>query len=50
VADVLFGARDGSVRHDFRGRLPVAWPRAPAAGASERPLFPYGYGLRYAPR
>ncbi|HYM43866.1 MAG TPA: glycoside hydrolase family 3 protein [Steroidobacteraceae bacterium] len=48
VADVLFRAADGSVPHDFRGRLPVTWPRAPdnAAGASA-PLFAYGYGLHY---
>jgi beta-glucosidase len=50
VADVLFRARDGSVAHDFRGRLPVSWPRAPAASAAvpPGPLFPLGYGLRYA--
>ena len=49
VADVLFRSRDGSARHDFRGRLPLAWPRSPgAAGAdSSTPLFPFGYGLRY---
>ena len=48
VADVLFRAADGSVPHDFRGRLPVTWPRAPdgAAGAAG-PLFEYGYGLHY---
>jgi beta-glucosidase len=48
VADVLFRAPDGSVPHDFRGRLPVTWPRAPdaAAGASG-PLFAYGFGLHY---
>ena len=51
VADVLLRARDGTVAHDFRGRLPLAWPRAPAAaegGAPAGPLFPYGYGLKYA--
>jgi beta-glucosidase len=50
VADVLFRARDGSMAHDFRGRLPVTWPRAPAAttAAPHGPLFPFGYGLRYA--
>lgn len=48
VADVLFRASDGSVPHDFRGRLPVTWPRAPEAGAADSgPLFAYGYGLRY---
>ena len=50
VADVLFRARDGRVAHDFRGRLPLSWPRAPAAAADGGPtgtLFPYGYGLSY---
>ena len=49
VADVLFRARDGRVAHDFRGRLPLTWPRAPGAtaAAAATPLFPYGYGLRY---
>ena len=51
VADVLFRSPDGAVAHDFRGRLPLSWPRAPAAagaGAPAGPLFPYGYGLSYA--
>lgn len=49
VADVLFRARDGSIAHDFRGRLPLAWPRAPEPAAHQpaAALFPYGYGLRY---
>ncbi|HWZ63226.1 MAG TPA: glycoside hydrolase family 3 protein [Steroidobacteraceae bacterium] len=49
VADVLFRSRDGSVRHDFRGRLPLAWPRSPepAGTDSGTPLFPFGYGLKY---
>jgi len=52
VTDVLFGARD------FVGRLPYSWPRdvaqlpfdlddVPALGP-DAPLFPRGYGLRYA--
>ena len=50
IADVLFRAADGRVHYDFRGRLPFPWPRAarPAAGAA--PLFPLGFGLRYAAR
>ncbi len=51
VADVLFRAGDGSVAHDFRGRLPLTWPRAPtgaADAAAAGPLFPYGFGLSYA--
>jgi beta-glucosidase len=50
VADVLFRARDGRVAHDFRGRLPLEWPRSPGAAgdsSSAEPLFPYGYGLGY---
>jgi len=48
VADVVFRAADGSVSHDFRGRLPLPWPRAPQGhGAPATPLFAFGYGLRY---
>jgi len=53
VADVLFKAPDGSVRYDFRGKLPFSWPRTPLqtvailGQSSDPPLFPYGYGLRY---
>lgn len=49
VADVLFRSRDGAVAHDFRGRLPLSWPRAPDAARPEpsTPLFRYGYGLTY---
>ena len=54
VADVLFKAPDGSVTHDFRGKLSFSWPRTPQQTAINRgqagdsPLFPYGYGLTYA--
>jgi beta-glucosidase len=49
---VLFRAPDGSVRYDFRGRLPFSWPcsaHVPAVDhrPGEPPLFPYGYGLTY---
>jgi beta-glucosidase len=47
IADVLFRASDGATRHDFRGQLPFAWPRAPRARRGEGALFPAGYGLRY---
>ncbi|HYL03210.1 MAG TPA: glycoside hydrolase family 3 protein [Steroidobacteraceae bacterium] len=52
VADVLFRARDGAVRYDFRGRLPFPWPRTPRPGARSGtpPRFDYGYGLRYRGR
>lgn len=55
IADVLFRAADGSVAHDFKGRLAVSWPRTamPATfdGLKEQAngvLFPRGYGLDYA--
>jgi beta-glucosidase len=53
IADVLFKAPDGSVPHDFHGKLSFSWPRTPQQTAVNRgdhgepPLFAYGYGLRY---
>ncbi|HEY0768625.1 MAG TPA: glycoside hydrolase family 3 protein [Steroidobacteraceae bacterium] len=52
VADVLFRAADGSMRYDFRGKLPFSWPRSPRVPGvdhrpGEPPLFPFGYGLSY---
>ncbi|MBM0103820.1 exo 1,3/1,4-beta-D-glucan glucohydrolase [Steroidobacter sp. S1-65] len=51
IADVLFTKRDGSVNHDFKGKLPFAWPRTPlmfnSEGAPETPLFDNGFGLTY---
>jgi beta-glucosidase len=50
VADVLFRNSDGSVQHEFVGRLPMAWPSADING-SDRDLavvdaaFARGYGL-----
>jgi beta-glucosidase len=54
VADLLFRGADGSVAHDFRGRLSFSWPRAPdqtSLNVGDRdydPLFAFGYGLTYA--
>jgi beta-glucosidase len=53
IADVLFRAADGSVRYDFRGKLPFSWPASPRPPAvdgrgGEPPLFGFGYGLTYA--
>jgi beta-glucosidase len=51
VADVLFRAADGSVRHDFTGKLSFSWPKLPTQVVLNRndpeydPLFAYGYGL-----
>jgi beta-glucosidase len=54
VADLLFRAADGSVAHDFTGRLPYSWPRRPDQTPLNRgdesydPLFPFGFGLSVA--
>jgi beta-glucosidase len=48
ITDVLFG------EHDFTGKLPHSWPRTLSqvpinvGDASYDPLYPYGFGLRYA--
>ena len=55
IADVLFRAADGSIAHDFTGRLGVSWPRTPMPAKfldveeqARDPLFARGYGLDYA--
>ncbi|PZQ57438.1 MAG: 1,4-beta-D-glucan glucohydrolase [Novosphingobium pentaromativorans] len=54
VADVLFSKPDGTVDHDFKGKLGFSWPKRPDQYVLNRrdpnydPLFPYGYGLSYA--
>lgn len=51
VADLLFRAADGSIGHDFTGKLAYSWPRwadRPAPNRGDQnydPLFPFGYGL-----
>jgi beta-glucosidase len=52
IADVIFKGANGVVAHDFRGKLSFSWPATPEQSAvnrgdGNRPLFPYGYGLRY---
>jgi beta-glucosidase len=54
ITDVLFRKRDGSVDHDFQGKLSYSWPRT-AAGAPLNvgqegydPLFAFDFGLTYA--
>jgi beta-glucosidase len=54
VADVLFKTAAGAVHYDFRGKLSFSWPRTPqqtqailTPSASDSPLFPIGFGLRY---
>jgi beta-glucosidase len=54
IADVLFRKKDGAVAYDFTGRLSFSWPRTvvhdPVKSGQRgyNPLFPLGYGLRYA--
>lgn len=54
IADVLFRKKDGSIAYDFTGRLPFSWPRTvlhdpvKSGQSGYNPLFPLGYGLRYA--
>jgi beta-glucosidase len=53
VADLLFAAADGAVRHNFSGKLSFSWPKTPMQAVLNRgaedydPLFAYGYGLTY---
>ena len=52
VADVLLRKADGSVDHDFKGKLSFSWPRNAVDAAVNKPgyqaQFPFGYGLTYA--
>ena len=48
VADLLFKNAAGQVAHDFRAKLPFAWPSAPCVSAKSQPQFKPGYGLSYA--
>ena len=45
IADVLIANPDGSVRYDFKGRLPVAWPAESAGTRGQGILFSLGFGL-----
>jgi beta-glucosidase len=51
---VIVAASDGSVRHDFTGRLSFSWPATATqvavnvGDAEYDPLFAYGYGRSYA--
>ncbi|MFA6444707.1 MAG: glycoside hydrolase family 3 N-terminal domain-containing protein, partial [Sterolibacterium sp.] len=54
VADVLFRNADGVIAKDFRGSLSFSWPKSACqtplnfGDANYAPLFPLGYGLKYA--
>jgi beta-glucosidase len=54
VAEVIFESADGTVSHDFKGKLAHSWPKTAGQGAVNvgdadyDPLFAYGFGLTYA--
>ncbi|HSD17416.1 MAG TPA: glycoside hydrolase family 3 N-terminal domain-containing protein [Thermomonas sp.] len=54
VADVLLRGKDGKAQHDFHGKLSYSWPKRADQNANNfgqqdyDPLFPFGFGLRYA--
>lgn len=56
VAEVLFRRSDGSVLHDFKGKLPFSWPQNANSQPLNQgdvgydPLFELGYGLTYRDR
>jgi len=53
IADVLFSRSDGSINHDFVGKLSYSWPARSDQTTVNRfdenyaPLLPYGFGLIY---
>ena len=54
VADVLLRGKDGKTQHDFHGKLSYSWPKRADQNDNNvgqkdyDPLFPFGFGLRYA--
>jgi beta-glucosidase len=54
VAEVIFKAANGTVSHDFKGKLAHSWPKNAVQGSLNigdegyDPLFAYGFGLAYA--
>jgi beta-glucosidase len=53
IAEVILSNIDGSVQHDFVGKLSFSWPKTAMQSAVNRfdedyqPLLPYGFGLKY---
>lgn len=52
IADVLLRKADGSINHDFKGKLSFSWPRTAIDSAVNKPghnpLYKFGHGLSYA--
>ena len=52
ISDVLFKNADGSINHDFKGKLSFSWPNNPIDNENRNdegysPLLPYGFCLTY---
>jgi len=52
ISDVIFKKQDGSINHDFKGKLSFSWPNNPVGNQNRgdkdyAPLLPYGFGLTY---
>ena len=53
ITDVIFSNKDGSINHDFKGKLSYSWPEKSNQlnlnlnDKNYYPLFKYGYGLTY---
>ena len=52
ISDVLFKNADGSINHDFKGKLSFSWQNNPIDNENRNdegysPLLPYGFGLTY---
>ncbi|MDP5033019.1 MAG: exo 1,3/1,4-beta-D-glucan glucohydrolase [Paraglaciecola sp.] len=53
VAEVILANADGSVQHDFKGKLSYSWPQfadqatVNVGDDDYSPLLPYGFGLSY---
>ena len=53
VADVLLKGADGSIKHNFKGKLSFSWPKTAVQTTVNKgdddysPLLPYGFGLTY---
>ncbi len=54
VSEVLLADANDKIQHDFVGKLSFSWPKSVSQAVLNvgevgyDPLFPYGYGLRYA--
>lgn len=54
IADVLLRKADGTVQHDFKGKLSFSWPKTAVQFANNvgqkdyDPQFKFGFGLTYA--